>query len=71
MYYFAKQEEEQTDSALSERETRSRRVTRKPRYTQRVWRLDIIGDAFDRWRRIGEHHGLTSDTEIAVFLMQQ
>ena len=53
------------------KELRPRRLTRKPRHTQRVWRLDIVGEAFDRWRGIGHNQGLSSDTEIAVFLMQQ
>ncbi|XP_076435969.1 uncharacterized protein LOC143275615 [Babylonia areolata] len=51
-------------------EPRPRRMTRKPRHTQRVWRPDIQGEPLDRWRHIGQNQGLTSDTEIAVFLMQ-
>lgn len=56
---------------LPVRESRPRRATRKPRYTQRVWRLDIIGDAFDRWKNIGTSQGMNNDTDIALFLMQQ
>ncbi|KAK7090294.1 hypothetical protein V1264_010109 [Littorina saxatilis] len=52
------------------KELRPRRSTRKPPHTQRVWRLDIMGDAFDKWRQIGQSKHLTNDTEIAVFLME-
>lgn len=49
---------------------KSRTTKRKPQNTKRVWRPDIVGDAVDQWRVIGNLQGLRSDTEIAVFLMQ-
>ncbi|XP_025080065.1 zinc finger protein 2-like isoform X3 [Pomacea canaliculata] len=68
--HFSQEDEELVRQMLPVRESRPRRATRKPRYTQRVWRLDIIGDAFDRWKNIGTSQGMNNDTDIALFLMQ-
>ena len=53
------------------KELRPRRMTRKPRHTQRVWHPDITGQPMDKWRGIGQTQGLSNDTEIAVFFMEQ
>lgn len=47
------------------------RVARLQQYRQGVWELNFDFRAFERWRSIGSLHGLSSDTEIASFLLQQ
>lgn len=36
-----------------------------------VQHLALDGEIFERWRHFGNAHGMTSDTDIATFLMQQ
>lgn len=38
---------------------------------QTVLNFSIRGDFYDRWIQIGSEQGLTADTDIANFLIQQ
>lgn len=40
-------------------------------YIQQLQQLAIDGEILERWRRIGSTQGLSSDSEIANFLIQQ
>ena len=46
-------------------------VTGMQHYRPETWELNFDLHAFKRWRHVGSAQGLTNDTEIACFLLQQ
>lgn len=56
---------------MKKRKTKRQKAARKSCQTQRHWCLDLIGDTRSRWQQIGTDQGLSSDTQIASFLINQ
>ena len=61
----------QQQSGMEKEREKAERVARLQQYRQGVWELNFDFHAFERWRRVGAVEGLTSDTEIACFLLHQ